>query len=283
MIKAVSTNNKCSFDNDFTIINSKLGYMKYLIVVLFLFCINTSCKKENTGSLNLNVQKSGPLTIIDSLLLVDTISFHYNKVPGAEYRIFYLGIQSAEVNLEQKGINSYWTEETSYRAVKNLIGNDITKLNAVVDTTMTLASLCTIRKNDQDTSSVPILVKSYPIIIRNNSDSTFHLGLSNNLNAIKQTKTLNGEWVDMELPMLYCGTGIREVFLKGHEMLVAKFVQGSGDIKIETRLRVEIAQNKYVFSNTFIDNIDSVSIKNLTYDDMEWWSTEYNHNVLYIK
>ena len=99
---------------------------------------------------------------------------------------------------------------------------------------------------------------SYPIFIRNLSDSVLFIGNYNSIeNLVRQAQNQNNVWVDIEDPIDYqCSTGQGSIYLDTGEILIAKLNRYNADFKTNCRLKYQ-KKGKTIYSNTFIDFVDS--------------------------
>jgi hypothetical protein len=220
---------------------------------------------------NFNIQRNSTITIIDSLQLTDSVVFYENPLPIAGYRIYYLGDRSETIHLEKDGILSFETSENTHREIKDWLVPNSNQMQIFIDTSMVFSSKLTNPIDISDTILTTKFVKSYPIFIYNNSDSTIYIGHFNDLGTtIKQYRSASGNWVNGELPIRYfCGTGARELFLRGCQMLIAKLNRRAGKIEVISRLRYENTNGSYIYSNSFIDYVDSIPERDFIYADVE--------------
>lgn len=148
---------------------------------------------------------------------------------------------------------------------------DSNKMKIVVDTTFSLSFQETYwhYKSDSDFNKIVDsirLLKSYPVIVFNESDSMLEVGRFNDLRVVRQVKNEAGDWQNIEvLPFYFCGTGSRELVIEPGWILIAKLLRYKGDFKTQCRLKYE-GFKRVVYSNVFNDYIDKRQLRDTLQD-----------------
>ncbi|MFY7936746.1 MAG: hypothetical protein ACOVOQ_05180 [Flavobacterium sp.] len=228
----------------------------YLLFILLGFL---SCNGEETSP---NIQTNGTLTLIDSsALTTNSVTYQPTDIQ-AYYPIFFIGKPSDTIILGKEPISTHLLNH------KRLIGKpcnyypDSNDMSIEVDTSFKLSNKVFYKhysESNQTLLTDSILsYLSYPIFIRNLSDSVLFIGNFNCIeNLVRQAQNRNNVWVDIEVPIDYqCSTGQGSIYLESGEILIAKLNRYNADFKTNCRLKYQ-KKGKIIYSNTFIDFVDS--------------------------
>ena len=235
----------------------RLALPSLLFAVLLFSCHN----------INVNIQEHRSTIIVDSMKIADTTGLQANFLISS-YKFYYLGELQDTIRLEKEPLSDYWEQENDKERLLSYASADANNLSIFVDTT-TVFSSSRLRFYQEPADSSP--VKSYGIFVRNLSDEAIYLGSFNDLDAVQQVQTPDGQWFNIEIPPMYfCGTGSRVLSLNCNDIGIAKFRIGNGKIKVKTRLCME-RTGRSIYSNEFYDRVDSIPTRHFTQEMFQEW------------
>lgn len=233
--------------------------MKLPFYLLFVLLALLSCNSDETIP---NIQTNGTFTLIDSNAWTNNSLTYHPIDRQAYYPIFFIGKTSDTTILSKEPISTHLLNQ------KRLIGKpcsyypDSNNMSIDVDTSFNLINKVFYKHYSESnqtllTDSISTYL-SYPIFIRNLSDSVLFIGNYNSIeNLVRQAQNQHNVWVDIEDPIDYqCSTGQGSIYLDTGEILIAKLNRYNADFKTNCRLKYQ-KKGKTIYSNTFIDFVDS--------------------------
>ena len=238
--------------------------MRNRVLLGLMFMVLAACKQRTVPEYN--VQRDSKYSIIDSTAKTDRFRVFDAKDRFAWYPIYYLGDTKETYELGANPIKSRARETYRPTATGGWFDKNI---SVFVDTALDIAHKSTFthevvnenrKVNDPEiyvTDSVKHF-KAYPVFIKNTCDSTIYLGYFNYVNfMVLEAKNEQGSWVEIETleRQAGCGVGARVIFLRPHQVIVAKILRYNGGFK--TMCRLKLGNPKLaVYSNTFTEYID---------------------------
>ncbi|MEP6793925.1 MAG: hypothetical protein ABJB16_06345 [Saprospiraceae bacterium] len=228
--------------------------MRFFLLFGFLTLLLSNCAKQKN---NLNIQSNGQLTLIDSSSQSKNLLYYSVIQNDCNYPIHFLGQNSDTIRLQKKHISIFGQK---VRGINDHMIADSNNMTFFVDTFLNLSYTVDYQHylDDGKTRIIDSTIdyKAFPIIIRNISDSVLYISDCWNMdNVIRQVKTKNGIWRDIEK-----GGGnwhamrCEPIFLEPNYILIAKLTLYKGDTKVECRLKYKNWKT-YTFSNTFYDHL----------------------------
>ncbi len=255
-----------SFSQEFDAIYDHFQRIKIMLrtlPALVLLTLLVSCHTNIA-----NIQSHQSIIIIDSMM-IDGVTGLQEDFLMSSYEFHYLGEVHDTIIIPEIPLSDYWEESGEKPRFQDFKDADSASLSIYIDTTTLFSDYRVGFVGDRGDSS---LVKSYGIFVRNLGEESIYLGSFNDLEAVQQVQTRNGEWFKVEIPSMYfCGTGARLLSLGCNDIGIAKFRIGCGKIRAKTRLVME-RRGKRIYSNEFFDYVDSIPTRDLTREMFYKWS-----------
>jgi hypothetical protein len=228
----------------------------------YFFFILLGCLSCNSEESSPNIQTNGSFTLIDSSALTTNSVTYQPTDRQAYFPIFFIGKTSDTIILGKEPISTHQLHHNNLFGKPCKYYPDSSDMSIEVDTSFKLSNKVFYKHYSESnqtllTDSIFSYV-SYPIFIRNLSDSVLFIGNFNCIeNLVRQAQNCNNVWVDIEVPIDYqCSTGQGSIYLDSGELLIAKLNRYNADFKTNCKLKYQ-KKGKITYSNTFIDFVDS--------------------------
>lgn len=224
---------------------------------MILIC---SCQDATTALINHSQEELEHLVLIDTFnnqLQLDTAY----SITEAEFHPMYMGKKQDSITL------NYWPGDIEYtsRYWEEYKSPDSNDLKIFVDSTQIIGSVNnfyippppSFEEENQKWKRkfVRGKIKSYPIIIKNNSVDTLKVGYGDYIPMIIEAKDSLGNWKPIQKPYIYfCGTGLSMYFLPPEEIIITSCKLFEGEYK--TKMRIVFGFERTIQSNEFIGKIN---------------------------
>lgn len=224
---------------------------------MILIC---SCQDATTALIH------RPQEELEHLVLIDTFNNQLQpdtaySITEAEFHPMYMGKKQDSISL------NYWIGDIEYATMywEEYKSPDSNDLNIFVDSTQIIGSVNNFyippplsfeEENEKwKRTFVRGKIKSYPIIIKNNSVDTLKVGYGDYIPMIIEAKDSLGNWKPIQKPYIYfCGTGLTMYFLPPEEIIITSCKLFEGEYK--TKMRIVFGFERTIQSNEFTGKIN---------------------------
>ena len=176
---------------------------------------------------------------ITSLIQPKHISKTSKQITSEERQVQYIGNYRDTIYLLGNGFDIVDKYKISAKEGRYLYSHPFyadSGIKILIDTAQILGVKETMWKGK---NLLDIVYDAYPVTLQNNTDTTAIVGFGRRIPVVLEALDIDNKWKPIEKPYIYkCGTGLRNILLKPHDIICVLVPKYKGVFKTQLRLRL---------------------------------------------